>query len=222
MSKLIVLLTAIALLQITPGYRAQQLNSEGIHLMQQDRFVEAESQFRHAVQADPSNIDAVSNLGVAIFRQGRFAESITFFEQAVASRPQKAALHNHLAQAYVRTGRPHDAAAEMARACDLEPRNPDYRRFLGDMLSEAHDQPAAEKQLRLSPPANPSWEHKPSPVRPLAGLQLHNGMSRNISRANNWSGLVRSIPPLPITTASTPVKRMPIRIVLPTLPRIGR
>jgi hypothetical protein len=38
----------------------------------------------------------------------------------------------------------------MARACDLEPKNPDFRRFLGDMRSEAHDQAAAEKQLRLA------------------------------------------------------------------------
>jgi Flp pilus assembly protein TadD len=102
------------------------------------------------VQADPSNIGAATNLGVAIFKQGRFAESIPFFEQAVASHSQEAALHNDLAQAYVRVGRPHDAAAEMARACDLEPKNPDFRRFLGDMRSEAHDQAAAEKQLRLA------------------------------------------------------------------------
>jgi tetratricopeptide (TPR) repeat protein len=150
MPKLLVLLTAIALLQITPGYRAQQLNAEGIRLMQQDRFAEAESQFRQAVQADPSNLEAAANLGVAIFKQGRFAESIPFFQQAVAAHPQQASLHNDLAQAYVRVQRPHDAAAEMARACDLEPRNPDYRRFLGDMLSAAHDRPAAEKQLRLA------------------------------------------------------------------------
>lgn len=102
------------------------------------------------MQADPSNIGAATNLGVAIFKQGRFAESIPFFEQAVASHSQEAALHNDLAQAYVRVGRPHDAAAEMARACDLEPKNPDFRRFLGDMRSEAHDQAAAEKQLRLA------------------------------------------------------------------------
>src|ERR1700688_3631523 len=106
MPNLLVLLTAIALLQITPGYRAQQLNAEGIRLMQQDRFAEAESQFRQAVQADSSNIDATTNLGVAIFKQGRFAESITFFEQVVAARPHQATLHNDLAQAYVRAARP--------------------------------------------------------------------------------------------------------------------
>src|SRR5580692_5795548 len=152
MAKLLVLLLAFAavaspgpaLPQITPVYRAQQLNSEGIRLMQQNRLAEAEVQFRQAVQADPANIEAVTNLGVAIFKQGRFAESIPFFEQAVARSPQQAALYNDLAQAYVRVGRPHDAAAEMAHACDLEPSNPDYRRFLGDMLSEAHDQAAAE------------------------------------------------------------------------------
>src|ERR1700693_5127608 len=151
MAKLLLLLTAaVGLLQITPGYRAEQLNAEGIRLMQQNRLAEAEAQFRQAELADRANIEAVTNLGVAIFKQGRFAESIPFFEQSVGSRPQLAALHNDLAQAYVRVGRPHDAAAEMARACDLEPRNPDYRRFLGDMLSEAHDQSAAEKQLRLA------------------------------------------------------------------------
>ena len=161
MAKLLVLLTAVALLQITPGYRAQQLNAEGVRLMRENRPAEAESQFRQAVQTDPSNIEAVTDLGVAIFKQGRFAESIPFFEQAVANRPQEAALHNDLAQAYVRVGRPHDAAAEMARGCDLEPKNPDYRRFLGDMLAEAGDKTAAEKQLRLAvklaPKAAENW-----------------------------------------------------------------
>src|ERR1700680_4582005 len=145
-----VALPAVAWLQITPGYHAQQLNAEGIRLMQEGRPAEAELQFRQAVQADPSNVEAVTNLGVAIFKQGKFGDSIPFFEQAVAGGPLEATLHNNLAQAYVRVGRPDDAAAEMARACDIEPKNPDYRRFLGDMLSEAHDQPAAEKQLRLA------------------------------------------------------------------------
>src|ERR1700690_3995753 len=101
MAKFLVLLTvAFAWPQITPGYRAQQLNAEGIRLMQAERPAEAEAQFRQAVQADPANIEAVTNLGVAIFKQGRIAESIPFFEQAVVRRPQEAALHNDLAQAY--------------------------------------------------------------------------------------------------------------------------
>ena len=126
---LAVALPAVALLQITPGYRAQQLNAEGVRLMQENRPAEAESQFRQALQADPTNVEAVTNLGVAIFKQARFAESIPFFEQAVASRPKEAPLHNDLAQAYVRAGRPHDAVAEMARACDLDPRNPETAGF---------------------------------------------------------------------------------------------
>ena len=75
MAKLLVLLIsvalpAVALLQITPGYRAQQLNAKGIRLMQENRPAEAEAQFRQAVQADPSNLEAATNLGVAIFKQG--------------------------------------------------------------------------------------------------------------------------------------------------------
>lgn len=118
--------------------------------MQVNRPAEAEAQFRQAVELDPENIEAVINLGVAVFKQGRFAESIPFFERGVASRPQDAAVHNDLAQAYVRAGRPHDAAAEMAQGCDLDVKNADYRRFLGDMLGEAGEQRAAEKQLRLA------------------------------------------------------------------------
>ena len=84
MAKLLVLLIsvvlpAVASPQITPGYRAQQMNAEGIRLMQENHPAEAELQFRQAIQADPSNIEAVTNLGVAMFKQGRFAESIPFF-----------------------------------------------------------------------------------------------------------------------------------------------
>src|ERR1700684_3775166 len=119
MTSRFLLLLAVALPQITPGYRAQRLNVEGIRLMQAERPTEAEAPSRQAAQDDPSNIEAVTNLGVAIFKQGRIAESIPFFEKAVARRLQETALHNDLEQAYVRVGRPHDAAAEMARACDL-------------------------------------------------------------------------------------------------------
>ena len=48
MAKLPVVIAIAALLQITSGYRAQQLNAEGIRLMQQDRAAEAEAQFRQA------------------------------------------------------------------------------------------------------------------------------------------------------------------------------
>ena len=118
-------------------------------------------QFRQAIQAAPQNAEAVTNLGVALFKQGKFAESIAFFEQGVASRPQDAPAHNDLAQAYIRVHRPHDAAAVMAQACDLDPNNPAYRRYLGDMLVEGDDEPAAEKQLRLAvklaPKSAESW-----------------------------------------------------------------
>jgi hypothetical protein len=46
MIKLVLLLSAIVFLQITPSYRARQLNAEGIRLMQMDRAVNAEVQFR--------------------------------------------------------------------------------------------------------------------------------------------------------------------------------
>ena len=113
MAKLVVFPTATILLQITAGYRAQQLTAAGIRLVQENRRVEVELQFRQAAQADPSNVEAVTNLGVAIFKQGSFAESIPFFEQAVASRPQKATLHNDLAQTYVSGW----GACDLSRRC---------------------------------------------------------------------------------------------------------
>ena len=63
------LLLLISLLQVTPGHRAQQLNMEGASLIERGRPAEAELKFREALQADPSNIDAVINLGVALFKE---------------------------------------------------------------------------------------------------------------------------------------------------------
>ncbi len=42
MATLVLLFSSIAFLQITPSYRARQLNAEGIRLMQMDRAAEAE------------------------------------------------------------------------------------------------------------------------------------------------------------------------------------
>jgi Flp pilus assembly protein TadD len=155
MKPFLIFLGILAFWQVTPGYRARQLNSEGAALIQAGHLADAEAKFRQAVQTDPADIDAIVNLGVAIYRQGRFGASIPWFEKGAAARPADPAVHNDLAQAYVRTARPHDAAVEEARACDLDPHNAVYVRYLGDMLLEANDRAGAEKQLRRAAQMDP-------------------------------------------------------------------
>lgn len=95
MTPLSILLGTLVLWQVTPAYRARQLDSEGTALVQSGHL--AEAKFHHALQVDPADADAAINLGVAIHRQGRFAASIPWFEQGTVFR--------HRAGRWPRSGR---------------------------------------------------------------------------------------------------------------------
>lgn len=57
-------------------------------------------QFTTAVEADPSNAQALNNLGQALVRSGRAREAIPYFDRAVAAKSSEWTYHFNRARAY--------------------------------------------------------------------------------------------------------------------------
>jgi hypothetical protein len=68
-----------------------------------------------------------------------------------------------------------------------------------------------------------AWAHRPSPVTPRVEPQFSRArMNQSLLQAHNWNGITRNVAPLHMPVTSAPMKRMPLRIMPPLLPRMGR
>ena len=67
---------------------AKKHNDLGGQLFQQGHYAEAEAECKKAVEANPYNATAYSNVGFAISKQGRLEESIPWLEKALSINPR--------------------------------------------------------------------------------------------------------------------------------------
>jgi len=81
-SMLLLLLTAAA--SNTAAQEERPHVRRGVALLEQERFAEAEAEFRSALQLKPSSFEAAYNLGTALFRQEKYDEAL---QQLQATTP---------------------------------------------------------------------------------------------------------------------------------------
>src|SRR5690554_7935699 len=81
-SMLLLLLTAAA--SNTAAQEERPHVRRGVALLEQERFAEAEAEFRSALQLKPSSFEAAYNLGTALFRQEKYDEAL---QQLQATSP---------------------------------------------------------------------------------------------------------------------------------------
>ena len=79
---LLLLLTAAA--SNTAAQEERPHVRRGVALLEQERFAEAEAEFRSALQLKPSSFEAAYNLGTALFRQEKYDEAL---QQLQATTP---------------------------------------------------------------------------------------------------------------------------------------
>lgn len=92
-------------------YQAYKLMNESIHLMRQNRTIEAVKQLKRAIQLDPSVPEVRSMLGMALARLGKTDEATEQMRMAIASSSDQKALtaHLNLAALYQSGGKTEDA-----------------------------------------------------------------------------------------------------------------
>ena len=94
----------------------------GALLVQQRRYVEAETELRTALRDVPDSADALSYLGMALFESGRPAEAVPVLERAVSLAPSAALPHFGLGRALQMLGRDRDVEPHLVALEQVEPR----------------------------------------------------------------------------------------------------
>ena len=121
----------------------------------QGRSDEASAQYRRALELDPANAHAHTNLGVLAAGRGERAAALLHFEAAAASAPGQARNQSNLGVELQVQGRILEAIAAFERAVALEPKDAALRFQLGAALAAAGQPGPAiaqfEEFLRLEP-----------------------------------------------------------------------
>jgi tetratricopeptide (TPR) repeat protein len=109
---------------------AQQHYQSGLALMKQQRWREAENEFREAVRLKPDNPYYRFQLGAALSPQMRFAETEAQFREAAHLDAANALWHAKLAYILSVQKKWADAEREAAEAVRLDPTNAGYQTLL--------------------------------------------------------------------------------------------
>lgn len=119
------------------------------------RLVDAERDYRAAIEANPDHTDALHLLGVLRHQQGRHEEAADLVGRAVALRPNDAALQLNLGNALKALGRLDGAIERFRNALTLAPEFPLAHYNLGNAyaLAGRHEDAvdAFNRSLRLQP-----------------------------------------------------------------------
>jgi tetratricopeptide (TPR) repeat protein len=104
----------------SPGDQNQRLLSEAVGLHQSGHYVEAERIYRHILQAEPANPDALQLLGLIAQHAGRSEDAIRLIQKAIAINPMIPSFKANLAMVFEELGRYAEAeeAAEAALTLD--------------------------------------------------------------------------------------------------------
>ncbi len=98
-----------------------ELGNLGVALVEQGRILEAETQFRRALELQPELELARYNLGLVLSAQGRIDAAIAEFQRVVASNPANAPALNNLGHAMIGRQRFSTAIRFLERALAIEP-----------------------------------------------------------------------------------------------------
>ena len=79
---LLTLITTVIAAAQQDSTGAERLNQEGVVHLQNNRFIDAISAFRKAVEARPDFVRAWTNLGSALAQSGDMEESVAAFQKA--------------------------------------------------------------------------------------------------------------------------------------------
>ncbi len=163
------------------------------------RLEAAEEQYRHALDMDSKNLDALLGMGRLLDREGKFRESQEQYQKAVKYHPEKAVVWNHLALSLARQGKRTEAVGVFQKAIALEPKNELYRTNLAVLFVELGRLDEALAQLRAvqdKPHAcyNLGYLLQKKGDRPLAARYFQMALQRkpDFEEARQWLEALRS------------------------------
>lgn len=105
----------------TSDPEALVLNNQGVALFKSQRYVEAETKFRSALERDPNYGDAYSNLAYALGKQGDYGAAVAAYESAIEQLPRNPVYYYNLGNLYALIDRNEDAINSLQEATSLDP-----------------------------------------------------------------------------------------------------
>jgi predicted O-linked N-acetylglucosamine transferase (SPINDLY family) len=112
------------------------------------QLAEAERAYRHALQLDPDNPDALHGMGTLALRAGRNDEAIHWISQAIRRDRSQAAYHANLGESYRQAGNVEQAIACNQTALRLSPGMTAIRANLANLYRQQGNLALAEQLLR--------------------------------------------------------------------------
>jgi len=135
---------------------AQRLNEQGLTLVEESEYEEAEQKFREALGHDIYCAAAHNNLGLVLLQTNRHYEAAWEFEYAAKLVPHAAEPRENLGLLYEAIGRLDKAVEQYESAVDVDPNSVRATRYLARVLvkSDRRDdrlRAALEKILIMKP-----------------------------------------------------------------------
>ena len=133
-----------------PATEFYRISDRALALYRQGRFEESAAQWRKALELDPQDAAAISNLGAALHGAGRLEEAAREFARALEIDPDNVRAHTNVGIALARTKKYLEAARHFERALELRPADAQARSAYGGMLVETGDTDKALVHLRVA------------------------------------------------------------------------
>jgi tetratricopeptide (TPR) repeat protein len=137
-----------ALRHLSPPDLPQTRNELISSLVQEGRLDEAQAQLEKALQIQPDDAEAHSNLGNVLHKKGKRDEAIAHYQKALQIQPSFAKAHHNLANVLLEQGRVDDAIAHYQKALALQPDFLAARNNLGLVFLELGRLDEAQAQFK--------------------------------------------------------------------------
>lgn len=141
--------------------KARQCFMDGLALLAERRFAEAEAQFQTSLQWVPGRVSTLINLAVVRLEQGRADAALDAASQVLAIEPDNAEASFHRGNAQAMRRRPDDALRDFERAGTMAPKSaqPWFRhgQVLQSLGRDAQALPSYERAVAADPLFAPAW-----------------------------------------------------------------
>lgn len=127
----------------------------GLLLEKQNKFADAENEYKEALALDPASSDAITGLANLYMHGRRFPEAAAELRKLTAAQPELAAAHEQLGRVLAAEGKNEDAILELETAAKLAPADVPMQRDLADLYASTGKNEKAEAQYRMLVAAHP-------------------------------------------------------------------
>ncbi|HEY2444395.1 MAG TPA: tetratricopeptide repeat protein [Rhizomicrobium sp.] len=127
-------------------------NARGALLLTADSdWAGAEAEYRRALQLDPNNVAAKTNLALVLATLGHLEQAVDLTRQALAADPLKATIYSNLTGYLQPLGHLDEAEQAIRKAIELQPAAVSYREVLATIEIQRGDAKAALETARAEP-----------------------------------------------------------------------